>query len=256
MSSTLLSSDSSLITRSQLQHIETPSRTSTWKPVPHHEFVDVLTSELDNRGWEVVNEQFAIQAEGAKLFGVLDIEPYIEKQDSKGERGLSIGLRTSNDKSLAITLAAGTKVFVCDNLCFSGDVIALRRKHTGGLDLLPEISRGLDRYEELSNNLSQRIADLENTRLKELGAYQVICEAFEQKILPTRLFHRVMSEYRKEQKNANDGGKVTAWRLHNAFTQTIHELRPVPAYEATLQLGRYFELGQSRSVPQPASAVV
>jgi len=40
-----------------------------------------------------------------------------------------VGLRNSHDKTYPAGLVAGSKVFVCDNLCFSGEV-RLSRKHT------------------------------------------------------------------------------------------------------------------------------
>ena len=39
------------------------------------------------------------------------------------------------DRSEAFSIVVGAKVFVCDNLALSGDVIAIRRKHTAGFDL-------------------------------------------------------------------------------------------------------------------------
>ena len=63
-----------------------------------------------------------------------------------GEGGAAIGIRTSNDKSLALQLAIGYRVFVCDNMSFAGDLIALRRKHTGNLDLHKEFAEGIGRY--------------------------------------------------------------------------------------------------------------
>jgi hypothetical protein len=59
----------------------------------------------------------------------------------------ALGLRTSNDKSFAIQIAIGARVIVCDNLLLSGELIALKRKHTAGLDLIEELTAGVRRYE-------------------------------------------------------------------------------------------------------------
>ena len=48
---------------------------------------------------------------------------------------------------MALQLAIGLKILVCDNLCFAGDLIALKRKHTAGLDLPRELAQALDRYQ-------------------------------------------------------------------------------------------------------------
>jgi hypothetical protein len=49
---------------------------------------------------------------------------------------MALGIRGSNDRSMAIQATAGARVLVCDNLAFSGDsgTIVLRKKHTPRLD--------------------------------------------------------------------------------------------------------------------------
>ena len=70
-----------------------------------------------------------MQRKGHWLFGVLDLAA------EGGEYGFAIGLRTGNDRSLALQLICGVRVFVCSNMAFSGDFLALKRKHTAGLSL-------------------------------------------------------------------------------------------------------------------------
>jgi hypothetical protein len=41
-----------------------------------------------------------------------------------------VGIRNSHDKAFAAGIIAGAQVLVCDNLCFSGEIL-LARKHTG-----------------------------------------------------------------------------------------------------------------------------
>src|SRR5207302_7986255 len=127
------------IDREGLKALETPPATDTWTPIPHYELVTALDGQLKARNITIVKEQFAVQK--AKLFGVLDTDYQVTE-----EGGAAIGIRTSNDKSLALQLAIGYRVFICDNMAFSGDLIALRRKHTGNLDLHKEFAEGIGRY--------------------------------------------------------------------------------------------------------------
>ncbi len=64
---------------------------------------------------------------------------------SNGDRGLGLDFRHGNDQSMSLHLVAGTRVFVCDNLTLSGDMIVLRRKHTKGLSLRDEVRAGIER---------------------------------------------------------------------------------------------------------------
>jgi len=43
-----------------------------------------------------------------------------------------LGIRNSTDKSMPVGIAGGTKVFICDNMALSGDMVMIRR-HTSGL---------------------------------------------------------------------------------------------------------------------------
>ena len=113
----------SISTVKGLKLLETPPATDTWTPIPHYDLVVALEGQLRARGISIVKEQFAVQK--AKLFGVIDTDYQITE-----EGGAAIGIRTANDKSLALQLAIGYRVFICDNMAFHGDLIALRRKHT------------------------------------------------------------------------------------------------------------------------------
>ena len=130
MHARLSSSNSQLVTRQQLLTVPAPTSTPTWRPIPHADLVDALDRQLRVRGITITAEQFALQREGARLFAVLDLS--LERTE---DFCASIGIRTANDRSLALELAVGVRVFVCDNLAFAGDLIALKRKHTARFDL-------------------------------------------------------------------------------------------------------------------------
>src|SRR5262245_46319167 len=129
MSGTLSHSASDLVTRSELAAIPVPPATASWKPIAHGELVQAIERQLLVRGIRIEKEQYAIQRQGARLFAVLDLAI-----ESVAGATAAIGIRTSNDRSMALEVAVGAKVFVCDNLAFSGDLIALRRKHTSHFD--------------------------------------------------------------------------------------------------------------------------
>ena len=59
------------------------------------------------------------------MFGVLSCRNGLPDRD----HCLALGIRSSYDRSLAVGLVAGSRVFCCDNLAFSGEV-TMHRKHT------------------------------------------------------------------------------------------------------------------------------
>src|SRR5437016_10436846 len=89
MSGTLVAGGLSKIGRPDLAQIPVPEATSTHKPVPHHTIVEALVETLSFRHIGVVQEEYAVSPDGAKMFGVLDLETQME-----GCR-FSIGIRNS-----------------------------------------------------------------------------------------------------------------------------------------------------------------
>src|SRR3977135_4438517 len=127
------------IAREGLKLLETPASTESWTPIPHYNLVVALEGQLKARGISIVKEQFAVQK--AKLFGVIDTDYGVTE-----EGGAAIGIRTANDKSLALQLAIGYRVFICDNMAFHGDLIAFKRKHTPNPGLHKGVAEGIGRY--------------------------------------------------------------------------------------------------------------
>lgn len=237
MQAQLSHSSSQLVTREQLLMIAPPPSTPTWRPIAHADLISAIDRQLHVRGITIQAETFAIQRAGARLFAVLDLS--IERS---GEFCASLGIRTANDRSLALEVAVGVKVFVCDNLAFSGDLIALRRKHTTRFDLNADISRAVDRYQAHLVLLQQQIVASQQTSLSDLTAKALIVDAFRQEILPIRYFKPVTDIYYHPAPDMTDVLPRTRWGLHNAFTRCVRQMAPAPAFEATTALGQFFGL--------------
>jgi hypothetical protein len=153
-----------------------------------------------------------------------------------------MGIRTANDRSMALEIAIGVKVFVCDNLAFSGDLIALRRKHTAKFDLNADISRAVDRYQAHLLALQRTLAAVREDAIADEEAKVLIFEAFHDEILPLRYFKQVTESYFKPSAEMTDVQPRSMWGLHNAFTRAVRQMAPAPAFEATTELGKFFGL--------------
>lgn len=226
------------VTRTELEAIVPPPVTRSWKPVAHGELIDVLEAELERRGLAVRSEAYAVQREGAMLFGVIDL-----MWRSTNEFAAAIGLRTANDKTMSLQIAVGFRVFVCDNLVFSGDLIALRRRHTANLDLRREIAHAMDRYQAGVVTLEERITQLKEHTIADSDAKQIIFEAFYRQMMPVRFFGPVSEAY-FDPTETPELEPRTRWSLHNAFTRYVRQMPPGPAFQATAELGQLFGLGQ------------
>jgi hypothetical protein len=185
--------------------------------------------------------QFALQREGARLFAVLDLT-----LESNEEFSAAMGIRTANDRSMALEIAVGVRVLVCDNLAFSGDLIALRRRHTARFELDADIARAVGRYESHLLSLHGAIAKAKSTSLTATEAQSMIFEIFDQEILPIRHFRRVADNYFSDG-TYPDTAPRTIWGLHNACSRVVKDMAPASAFQATVRLGRLFGLTSGAS---------
>ena len=192
--------------RQDLLALPTPAATATHVPIPHAKFVGTLVETLGYRKLEVVADQYAVTPDGMRMFGILalDIEDH-------GVR-LSIGVRNSHDKSCALGITIGYKVFVCDYMAFHGDFEPVTRKHSKNLVLEDVLAIAVDRMQRHFAPTLNRVNAWQNHELADVAAKVMIYDAFKPR---------------------------TMWSLSNAFTSAFKELDPVPRFKATAALAPY-----------------
>jgi len=241
-SGTLLSGvDTDLVTREQLALVQTPDATRSFKPVPHIELIETLEHVLKLNQITIRKEQFALRRDGATLFGVLQLA-YQDTPDGMA----AIGLRTSNNRQMSINLIAGLTVFVCTNMVFRGDLIALNRKHTSGLHLRTEINHAILRFQDHFARLTGEIETLKGLPLSDSQAKAVLHDVFIQGILPIRLLPEASKLYFEP--FVDEFRPRNSWSLHNAFTAVAKQMPITTRIPAIQELGRYF--GMTNETPE------
>lgn len=227
-------SGAQMVTREDLKTIPVPEGTKSHQPLSHYEIVDVLEEALSFRHLTVVKDEYAVSADGMKMFGVMDLN----NEFSEGR--FSIGLRNSNDKSMRLALTAGYRVFVCDNMAFSGDFTPLFHKHTKKLDLRDSISIAVDRIHRGFDRLGEQVQKMQRFMLTDNDAKLLIYQAFVEgriKSMPKHLLPVVHANYfepKQEEFNTRN-----LWSLSNAFTSAFKQLAPIKHFEVTAKLGSY-----------------
>jgi Domain of unknown function (DUF932) len=231
--STLIAGPLPKLGRTELAQIPVPQATRTHRPVPHHELVEALVETLSFRHIGVVNEEYAVSADGMKMFGVLDLETRMD-----GAR-FSIGLRNSHDKSLRLGLTVGLRVTVCLNMVFSGDFTPVLAKHTKSFNLVDTLSVGVDRIQRNFEPMQRQVESWRQTQITDAQAKLIIYSAFVDGKLdtPKSLLPEVHGHYFEPQ--YPEFSPRTMWSLSNAFTSAFKKLDPVPQFKATAKLGEF-----------------
>lgn len=228
-------------TAADLASVPVPDSTDSYVPVPHPRFVEEVKLHVPRFGLKVVREDYALARDGAQMFGVLTCQ-----NGHIADYGLAIGLRNSYDRSIAAELVAGSRVFVCDNLAFSGEA-KVSRKHTVNVfrDLPDLIYRMLNQVSVMKDAIALEIEMMKARELQEAAAHHLMVMAVRRNALPASKLPKVIEAY--ENPDAVDFVPSTAWSLFNAFTGVIGNQQPWQQMDNTLRLSQVFREGLALS---------
>lgn len=229
-------------TKADLASVPVPNPTPSYHPVPYSRFVEEVELHVPRFGLTIQSEQFALGREGNQMFGVLTCA----NGHDAGDYALAIGLRNSYDRSLSVGLVAGTRVFCCDNLAFSGEV-QMHRKHTANVfrDLPDLIYQMLSQVAVLKARTDEEIAGMKVLPVSEERAHHVMVEAVRADVVPASRLPKVIGAW--EEPRHEDFRSRTAWSLFNAFTEIQKGASPRGQVEASLRLSMLFRRELART---------
>jgi hypothetical protein len=215
--------------------VPVPEPTVSYHPVPYDRFVEEVKLHVPRFGLRVRSEQFALAREGSQMFGVLTCA----NGKPSGDYALAIGLRNSYDRSLSVGLVAGTRVFCCDNLAFSGEV-SMQRKHTPNVfrDLPDLIYRMLHRVSILKVRTDDEIATMKVFPVPPERAHHLMVLGVRAGILPASRLPKLLEAW--EDSKHEEFKSRTAWSLFNAFTEVQKGAAPRAQVEGSLRLSSLF----------------
>jgi hypothetical protein len=224
---------SRVVERPELDLVEPPPPTETWYPLKHAQVLDRVVTNLDDAGFAVRRQTLALSADNHRFFATLDLITQIGDGIA-----LTIGLRSSTDKSLPLGWICGERVFVCDNLAFASEVEVVR-KHTrnGEVRFNDAISKAVQSLHQYSGVATRRIAWMRDTALDEDRANSLILQAYEKDIVGDRLLRQLIREWREPQHE--EFKPRSMWSLFNAFTEVLkvrQRSQPARAAAETIQL--------------------
>src|SRR5262245_59335323 len=179
-------------TKADLASVPVPDATESYHPVPYGRFIEEVELHLPRFGLEIRSSQFALAREGGQMFGVLTCGNGVPDRDY----ALAVGVRNSYDRSLAVGLTLGSRVFCCDNLAFSGEV-TMHRKHTANVfrDLPDLIYRMLSQVSAMRQRMEEEIREMKADVLGPHRAHHLMVEAVRGGILPASRLPKVIEAW-------------------------------------------------------------
>lgn len=218
----------SLYTRSQLSALATPEALGRHhRPVAFGDFADLVANRLERRGFEVLSEEYAVSKDDNRLFGLMEVQPesdalegeYIPRNDWR----IQIGLRGSHDQSIPRGITLGSRVMVCSNLCFHGDLGVFKTRQTTNIwSRLPSmVDRATAQLPATIERNARRFDSYRTTELKPRHGDAALVELHRREALTSAQLSRAIAQWDEpsQAEHAEDGH--TVWRLFNAATEAL-----------------------------------
>lgn len=186
---------------------------------PFIDDIELIDVYMTNKGYTIKEEAFGVRFNKnnklpTQFFGIMEIVDNLNRVTSNNF-AITIGLRGSYDQSLPRGIAVGSRVFVCDNLAFSGEINIHTRQTTFIAERMPEllyqacseipdmVKHQEDTYEYYKKAFIQKnVGDAALTNMVRLG------------ILNPSQIGRAIEEW----DNSDD---FSLWSLYNAITEAI-----------------------------------
>lgn len=218
-------------TRDELSLVPVPEATESYTPVPHDQLAETLSTIGRDilKGYTLEREQYALAREGNQIFGVLTF------RGEHTEMGLSVGFRNSYDKSMAIGIAIGAKVFICDNLALTGDITVLKKHTTNVWASLENVAIStLYRSQKNFMKIVEDAESLKSMNISDTGAFQYMGLLYGKGVLTPRQLPVVKKEWLRP--SHEDFQPRNIWSLYNACTVAMKSAPPVQVMEKHIML--------------------
>jgi hypothetical protein len=222
-------SESAQATYGQLEKVPLPERTASYEPVPHVELVDGIVDNFGQFGLEVDDMNFGLAREGQRLFGVISFR-------GEGNLRQSVGLRNSYDRSMSVGIATGARVFVCDNMCFSGDSFYKLHKHTKNVHtaLAEMLKKGAAACGMDFALLVEELEKLRDVELDDDKAYALLGTLYGRGGLTPTQFTAAAREWKTPSNDEFKGKDLWSW--YNAANTALKKSAPHKVMDQYAQL--------------------
>lgn len=208
-------------TREEIEAVVTPQPQGRWHPLSHAAVIDTVVSRLGLAGFGVARQRLALSRGDQRLFAVLDLTARLS--DACGGISLACGVSNSLDKSTAVRMVLGSRIFCCDNLALRGSTL-VAKKHTRFVVPRFEeaISSVMGQLAEFQQAEAARIELFRRKDLSDAHAHSLMLRAFRADVVSHTGLKRVLKLW--EEPEQPDFQPRTLFSLENAFTSALAAL--------------------------------
>ena len=237
--------------KSILVNAPLPQQTRTYKPVAHEQLIDLTLTGIHNAGFKLDAEHYSSAKDGQVANGRFSIADVADS-----EMQLQIGWQNSYDKSLTLKFAIGTRIFICQNGCVSGDMGAFKRKHVGEIqnftpsaitEYIKSAGEAFRRMQEERNHM--KTVELTNRTKAELIGRMYL----EDKLITSTQLNIIGRELNKP--THDYGAPDSMWELYNYTTFAMKESHPAVWMDNHMGAHKFF-VNESGVLVRPMPEIV
>lgn len=226
---------------------------SRWHPLPYRDFLNTIDIQCREANVPVLWDEarYALAREGKQLFGTVpvgfDMDPDTYRElELTGDLRPMMGFRQSYDQSMAAGLVLGFRVFVCDNMCFSGEFAVSHKNTASVLEELPaRLGDAAGKLLHWTHGVAGEVKLMKRIHPSTWEVSHIVCTSVERGILPASKVGQVLGEIETpsyDYSNGNGGGNgdKSLWRIFNAFTTTQRDRSPATQFRTGTPLLNLF----------------
>ena len=223
-------------TKELMMNTPVPVQTRTYKPVSHSQLIDLTLNSIEKAGFTLDKETYSAAADGQVANGRFSISNVADS-----EMQLQIGWQNSYNKQLTLKFAIGTRIFICQNGCVSGDFGTFKKKHVGEIQsftpqAITDYIKSAGETFTIMQKQRDEMKQVEITkRVKAELIGRMILE--EQFITSTQL--NIMSRELKAPTH-DYGAPDSLWELYNYTTFAMKQSHPANWMDSHIKAHRFF----------------
>lgn len=222
---------------------------------PFIEDVELIDTFLGRNGFTIKEEAFGVKTDvkgfPSQFFGAIEIR-------SKALTGeylpaepfaLTVGVRGSYDQTLPRGLAVGSRVFVCDNLAFSGEVSVYAKQTTNiGSRIAGLLEAAVGEVPVLAEHQAKRFDAYRNYSISKVKGDAILVECVRLGILNPSDIGKAIKEWDEPSHPEHGAQGKTIWTVFSAITEAIKPANTdrahvLSAWNRTVPLTTYLDKG-------------
>jgi hypothetical protein len=234
-----------------LINAQIPQQTKTYKPVSHRQLIDLTLNGIHNAGFKLDSESYSAARDGNVANGRFSIANVADS-----EMQLQIGWQNSYDKSLTLKFAIGTRIFICQNGCVSGDMGAFKKKHVGEIqDFTPgAISEYIKSAGEAFRRMQTEREEMKQVEITSRAKAELIGRLFlEDQIITSTQLNIISRELKAP--THDYGAPDSMWELYNHTTFAMKDSHPSLWMDKHMSAHKFF-VNESGILTTPMSIEV